>query len=759
MENVQRLTTKQKGIVFVVSAAIYFIAASVFNYLFTVDATVFTPEIALGPVLGLLFGWPAILGTAVGSFVADFVFCRSIGYALVCIPINILFSFILFKLWIQSSEKEDFLFRIDSIRRVIRFILVALCASVVGGALFGIAKSVFLDAPMSQSIARSFYYCFNRIAVWGIPLIVVLDFVSDRVQSGAPRFRNKSMVEKTVLYSFLVNIIFIAVTTIIVFGASHLRGDVSAWNEIHTFLSIVELIISLGGPGVISAASGKERSARRFYIISCIAVFILCGVSIVKTYKLELLSYSSDIAATFGLNVAAMLFAATLYLICVCDKHPVSKQSTWYMLLLLINVLLCIVNCGLWVLFGKPESEDLLVGLNTLYYEMGIFSFIFTFQFFKAGLNITKHQYKVGSSIVYLVSTITSALILSTPWTKIMYAPTGTGDLEYYSWSYAESYCLIIMGLIVLYMLIKEKAQLSEKLAIAALVILPVVGGYVTFGHSFFYISSALNICAITLSFGLIYTKRSNELGEKQKDLEMAAAVQTSRLPKNFDIGSREVFDIYASMKFAKEIGGDFYDFFELGDKELGFGVADVSGKGSSAAFFMMRAFTTIRNFATSETSLKTVMEKSNTSLHEDNEALLFLTAWYAKLNYENGIVTYVNAGHNLPYIIHQDGSIEQLACKADTMMAFFPGMEYTEQEFKMQKGDILFLYTDGIPDAQSDYEARFGEERLVDSLKKYSQGADCKAICEGVQKDVEDFMGHADQFDDITMLALKYNK
>ena len=757
---IQEQANKKKVLVFLCAAVLYVSVGSLFKWLISgVTITAATPAASFGPILGLFFGWPVILGSALGGFVFNIIFYKSVAYALVAVPIEILYAYIPYKLWYSLCGEESHEHRLDSARRAFRFLLVTFSASAAGGILIGLARHFILGFKFGLSIIISVFSYFDQCVLFGIPLMIVMSLIFNKVQSGENRFRNRSLVEKILLYTVLVEVIFIVLTIVLASSGALLNGAPAEWDSIYQFCIIAENVITFTGILIVAASIKKEKAIRKFHMIACIFSAILCIAAIVKINRIAILSVRSDLAASLGVSIAAMLIALFLYIVCVCDRHPVSRQSTWYMMLLLANVLISIVSCGVWVVTMRPDKVGMYITLKTLFYQLCLISYLCTFQFFKAGLKITKHQYKLVSRIVYLLLTAASAYVLSNPWTKLMFEISEEGLIVFNPISEIYTYIIVLMGILVFYILIKEKALLSEKVALGILIVLPLIGSYMPLSHAEFYLSDALNVCAVTFSFGIIYTKRSSELDEKHKDLHLAASVQESRLPKDFTIGKREYFDIYATMKPAREIGGDFYDFFELNDKMLAFGVADVSGKGSGAAIFMMRAITTIKNFATSGLHLAEAMTKSNESLHENNDALLFVTTWTGVLDYDSGVVKYVNAGHNYPYLIHPDGSVEQVVCKPDTMLAFFPGIEYHTHELQMKKGDILFLYTDGVTDTESDYEARFDEERLVKVLQSSASKADCRAICDAVKEELIEFMGHARQFDDITMLALKYNK
>lgn len=242
------------------------------------------------------------------------------------------------------------------------------------------------------------------------------------------------------------------------------------------------------------------------------------------------------------------------------------------------------------------------------------------------------------------------------------------------------------------------------------------------------------------------------------KELEMAKSIQHSALPSVFPpYPNRREFSIYASMDTAKEVGGDFYDFYLLGENRLAFLMADVSGKGIPAAMFMMTSKTLIKGFAESGIEVNDVFTRANAKLCENNEAGMFVTAWMGVLNLETGLLEYVNAGHNPPVLRRSDGTFEYVRTKPNFILAGMEGVRYRKQQLQLAPGDTLYLYTDGVTEAQDQEQQLFGEERLLESLNA-GVTLSVEELCAKVKADVDAFVGEADQFDDITMLAVRLN-
>ena len=254
------------------------------------------------------------------------------------------------------------------------------------------------------------------------------------------------------------------------------------------------------------------------------------------------------------------------------------------------------------------------------------------------------------------------------------------------------------------------------------------------------------------------------EEAKREADLSIARSIQISALPCIFPpFPERKDFELFASMNAAKEVGGDFYDFYMIGEDTLGFLVADVSGKGVPAAMFMMTGKTIIKSLAESGNPPAEVFSVANEKLCEGNEAEMFITAWLGYLDLQTGLVRVANGGHNPPVLI-RDGKAEYVILKPGLILAELDDIKYKEQEVQLQKGDILFLYTDGVTEAMDGDENLYGEKRLINLLSfgdNYPEASDedgiAGAVCELVKKDIDSFVQGADQSDDITMLCVRY--
>lgn len=256
-------------------------------------------------------------------------------------------------------------------------------------------------------------------------------------------------------------------------------------------------------------------------------------------------------------------------------------------------------------------------------------------------------------------------------------------------------------------------------------------------------------------------SENSAILVEKERlsaELDLAAVIQQSMLEHSFPpFPDRKEFDIYASMNPAREIGGDFYDFFFTDDDHLALVIADVAGKGIPAALFMMMCKLMIRNYTMTGMSPKEVMETVNEQILASNDADMFVTVWLVILELSTGKITAVNAGHENPVLRKPGGEFEEIISRHGLVAGAMEGIRYRENEAVIEPGSVLFVYTDGLGEATDADNQLFGTERILKVLNENKDDSPEK-ILHAVDEAVDDFVKEAPQFDDLTMLCIRYN-
>ena len=285
---------------------------------------------------------------------------------------------------------------------------------------------------------------------------------------------------------------------------------------------------------------------------------------------------------------------------------------------------------------------------------------------------------------------------------------------------------------------------------------------------NFYFVPRAGILCVLYLICSTLskrthslLVKQAEAVGETERisaELDVANHIQTSMLPNFFPaFPEREEFDIYASMTPAKEVGGDFYDFFMVDERHLAIVIADVSGKGVPAALFMMIGKTLIKDHTQSDRDLGEIFTQVNELLCESNSEGLFITAFEGVLDLETGEFVYVNAGHEMPFVYKSGGGFKPCKISAGFVLAGMEDIKYRAGSMMLEPGDKIFQYTDGVTEATNINNELYGMERLSTILNKVKDKSP-QAILPAVKQDIDEFVGEAAQFDDITMLCLEYN-
>ena len=285
--------------------------------------------------------------------------------------------------------------------------------------------------------------------------------------------------------------------------------------------------------------------------------------------------------------------------------------------------------------------------------------------------------------------------------------------------------------------------------------------GYVL--HPLWMTAGVLSLFVLSLGAHYVSAAKARQALALEKEridaeLSLATRIQVSALPKDFPpFPDRKEFDIYASMTPAKEVGGDFYDFFMIDDDHLCMVMGDVSGKGVPAALFMMVSSALLHNAAMEKISPAQVMQKVNEQICRRNPEEIFITAWIGILEVSTGRLTAANAGHEYPAIKNPGGSFELLKDLHGFVLGGIEGTRYREYELQFEPGGKLFIYTDGVTEATDSGDTLYGTDRMLEALRSCEDSSP-REVLETVSAAVSEFKGNAPQYDDLTMLCLQFN-
>ena len=258
----------------------------------------------------------------------------------------------------------------------------------------------------------------------------------------------------------------------------------------------------------------------------------------------------------------------------------------------------------------------------------------------------------------------------------------------------------------------------------------------------------------------MLYTKTTKLVTEQERiksELEIATRIQAGCLEDDFTkVNQLPNVNLTARMRPAKEVGGDFYDVFMIDDSHLCFLIADVSGKGVPAALFMSMAKIHIRNYASLGLPLVEVVSRANNNLCYKNEEGMFVTSFICVLDVESGDVNFVNAGHNLPFLLQGDGEFSMIQAKANLVLGMMEDVPYREQHLQLNPGDCIYLYTDGVTEALNPEQKLLGDDYLKDMLNRHRKdSANVEEFVQAMYREVDDFADGETQADDITMVYL----
>ena len=243
-----------------------------------------------------------------------------------------------------------------------------------------------------------------------------------------------------------------------------------------------------------------------------------------------------------------------------------------------------------------------------------------------------------------------------------------------------------------------------------------------------------------------------------KSDLAVAGEIQQAILPQRFPPIEEmaDMVDLFATMTPAKEVGGDFFDFFKIDEKRLGFVIADVSGKGVPASIFMAVSRTLLRATGMRGIDTNECLNYVNNMLCHESIDSMFVTVFYGIYNTETGLVEYTNAGHNPPYVVRADGTVDALPMSENIVAGMFDDFTFTQSTLQLDKGDMLVLFTDGVTEAFNTSGEMFDEKGLETTLENKGAGKSSHDICQEILKDVNDFSGKEPQSDDITLMAIR---
>ena len=362
---------------------------------------------------------------------------------------------------------------------------------------------------------------------------------------------------------------------------------------------------------------------------------------------------------------------------------------------------------------------------------------------------------KIAKILIPVTLIVQAIFLLANIITPVTFSIDAAGVYQSTDISLTEDIALIVTSVLTTVMIFMSHNPFSQKAAALTFIFLPLIEYAIieaSFGEASQY---GIILMSLIIMYCVISNYKSQKLAATQTELNMATEIQVGSLPTVFP--DRPEFDLYASMDPAKEVGGDFYDFFMIDDDHLAIVIADVSGKGVPAALFMMSSKIYINDHATIGGSPAEILGRVNKLVCANNNAHMFVTVWLGILEISTGKLTTASAGHEYP-MINVSGKYEILKDKHGLAIGAMDFAKYKNTEIQLNKGDSIFVYTDGVAEATDANNELFGTQRTVDALNAIPAGASQKEVLAGVRAAVDAFVKEAPQFDDLTMVGLKYN-
>ena len=442
-----------------------------------------------------------------------------------------------------------------------------------------------------------------------------------------------------------------------------------------------------------------------------------------------------------------------------CYSSRGEQDTSSFSLLVLLTGLSFAVNELMWFVRGVPQWHGILFAFCLVSKCLNLAMIYCFYLYVRGSLQFKGKLARAAEWAVPGLLILSVLLVLANVLGPVTFSVDDGGNYGWTGLVWLENVYLIITSAVTAVLIFRSDSPYSQKWAAMSFILIPVLEFIMTGGAFAYSIQYGAVLLALVLMYCLIFNDRSRKLASTQTELTMATQIQESMIPSIFPaFPERQEIDLYASMDPAREVGGDFYDFFLIDDDHLGLIIADVSGKGIPAALYMMISKTILQNFAKMGNSPAEVLEKANESLCAESRTEMFVTTWVGILELSTGKMTCANAGHEYPFIRSTDGSFHMLKDKHGLVVGALPKTKYTDYEVQLEPGNAVFVYTDGIPEANNADEEFYGVKRLETALNQVSDG-NPQNILEHIQADVETFVNGAKQFDDLTMLCVEYKQ
>ena len=456
-----------------------------------------------------------------------------------------------------------------------------------------------------------------------------------------------------------------------------------------------------------------------------------------------------------GIDSLGSMIAAGLFYGCMYQKGK--GRRTFRILILLVSASFA-VNELIHYTLNLPEMRAYCFALCLMTKLMDAVMICFFYLYVRETLNFHGKLARIAKAVNPVILIVEIIILLSNILFPVTFYVDARGIYNGTRISWIEDIYLTLAAVVTTILIIRSENPKGTKAAALTFVILPLIEYVISGGVFAKSAQYGVILMSLVIMYCVIFNYYNNKLASTQAELTMATDIQAGLLPSIFPaFPDRPEFDIYASMDPAKEVGGDFYDFFMIDDDHLGLVIADVSGKGVPAALFMMSSKILINDHALMGGTPAEIITRVNKQIKASNKANMFVTVWLGILEISTGKLTTVNAGHEYP-MINTDGHYKLVKDKHGMAVGVFPKAKYVNNEMTLKKGDCIFVYTDGVAEATDANNELFGTDRTLEALNALPAGVSQQELLEGVRLSVDAFVKGAPQFDDLTMLGIRYN-
>ena len=501
---------------------------------------------------------------------------------------------------------------------------------------------------------------------------------------------------------------------------------------------------------------------RRLRVNQWVVLSVLFVIAIATYFLVMRMITNDDIAPkalyNAGVDIFGTFACAILCIGCMGEKDEEGARATlWFLALIFVTSLSFHNNIIYWFAWDEGGHHELLMALNGL---TKILDFILVLCFYKYARNSLDFKGKLAKWLDRAIVTLLVpmvGLIIFNHFHPICFDLNDEGLVEKLDlYSLVDIYMMIVAPITII-LTVRSDVTQKQKLSTFSFIVIPIFHYAISKGAHGYATQYGSVLLALILMYCFIFNERSKKLAATKVELDTANTIQQAMMPHIFPaFPDRREFDLYASMDAAKEVGGDFYDYFLIDDDHLCLVMADVSGKGVPAALFMMASKIIIQSCAMLGVSAGEILTKTNTAICSNNPEEMFVTVWLGILEISTGKLTYANGGHEYPAIKHGNNGFKLLKGRHDLVVGGLDGIEYKESTIDLFPGDKIFLYTDGVPEATDINNGLYGTARMVEALNE-DPNASPKQLLANIRQSVDDYVGFAEQFDDLTMLCFEY--